>query len=30
MFQPDYLEALIELGERDAQARLAEIEAFLG
>jgi NTE family protein len=29
LFQPDYLTALIEIGERDAQARAAEIEAFL-
>lgn len=29
MFQPDYLQALIEMGERDADARAGEIEAFL-
>jgi NTE family protein len=29
MFQPDYLSCLIELGEKDAEARRAEIEAFL-
>ena len=29
MFQPDYLRALIELGEKDAEARCPEIEAFL-
>jgi NTE family protein len=29
MFQPDYLRALIDLGERDAEARVGEIEAFL-
>jgi NTE family protein len=29
LFQPDYLTALIEVGERDALARVAEIEAFL-
>lgn len=29
LFQPDYLTALIEIGERDAQARAGEIEAFL-
>ncbi|MFQ5671401.1 MAG: patatin-like phospholipase family protein [Acidobacteriota bacterium] len=29
MFQPDYLHRLIELGERDAEARLDEIAAFL-
>lgn len=29
LFQPDYLRALIEMGESDAQARSQEIEAFL-
>jgi NTE family protein len=29
MFQPDYIATLIELGERDARARSAEIEAFM-
>jgi len=29
MFQPDYLTRLIELGEKDAEARRAEIAAFL-
>jgi NTE family protein len=29
LFQPDYLGALIEIGERDAEARVDEIEAFL-
>jgi len=29
LFQPDYLGALIEIGERDAEARVGEIEAFL-
>jgi NTE family protein len=29
MFQPDYIARLIELGERDAGAREAEIDAFL-
>lgn len=29
MFQPDYLARLIELGEKDAEARRAEIAAFL-
>lgn len=29
MFQPDYLQCLIELGEKDAAARGDEIEAFL-
>ena len=29
LFQPDYLTALIEVGEKDAQARVGEIEAFL-
>jgi NTE family protein len=29
LFQPDYLRALIDLGERDAETRCEEIEAFL-
>jgi NTE family protein len=29
LFHPDYLRALIEMGERDAEARAGEIEAFL-
>lgn len=29
LFQPDYLTALIEVGEQDAEARVGEIEAFL-
>lgn len=29
LFQPDYLRALMELGEEDAMARVDEIEAFL-
>lgn len=29
LFQPDYLRTLIELGEKDAEARAGEIEAFL-
>jgi NTE family protein len=29
LFQPDYLRALIEMGEKDAEARVGEIEAFL-
>ena len=29
LFQPDYLGALIEIGEKDAEARVGEIEAFL-
>jgi NTE family protein len=29
LFQPDYLTALIEIGEKDANARAGEIEAFL-
>lgn len=29
MFQPDYIRALIELGEKDAEARLDELAAFL-
>ena len=28
LFQPDYLRALIETGERDAEMRAEEIEAF--
>jgi NTE family protein len=30
MFQPDYLECLLEIGEKDAVARLPEIRALLG
>jgi len=30
MFQPDYLKHLLELGERDAEARAGEIADFLG
>ena len=30
LFQPDYLKALVELGEADAEARAREISAFLG
>ena len=30
MFQPDYLEALIELGEQDAEARLDELADLVG
>jgi hypothetical protein len=30
MFQPDYIEHLIDIGEQDAEARSDEIEAFLG
>jgi NTE family protein len=30
MFQPDYLERLMEIGERDAEARLPEIRRLLG
>jgi NTE family protein len=30
MFQPDYLQALIELGERDTEAQMDRIGAFLG
>ena len=30
MFQPDYLECLMEIGESDAQARLPEIRRLLG
>lgn len=29
LFQPDYLRALIDLGEADAEARIRQIEAFL-
>jgi len=29
LFQPDFLQALIEMGERDAEARADEIDAFL-
>ncbi|MGK0298523.1 MAG: NTE family protein [Gammaproteobacteria bacterium] len=29
MFQPDYLQHLIEMGEKDAEARMDEIHAFL-
>ena len=29
MFQPDYLQRLIELGEADAEARLDEIRALV-
>ena len=29
LFQPDYLRALMEVGDRDAEARAGEIEAFL-
>ena len=29
MFQPDYLSRLIEIGEKDAEARAGEIERFL-
>ncbi|MEX2571152.1 MAG: patatin-like phospholipase family protein [Gemmatimonadota bacterium] len=29
MFQPDYIRRLVELGEADAEARAAEIDAFL-
>lgn len=29
LFQPDYLRALMDIGEEDAEARSAEIEAFL-
>jgi NTE family protein len=29
LFQPDYLTALIEIGERDAEARVGEIKSFL-
>jgi hypothetical protein len=30
MFQPDYLQALIELGEADAESQMDRIGAFLG
>jgi hypothetical protein len=30
MFQVDYLRALIELGERDVEANIDRIEAFVG
>jgi NTE family protein len=30
LFDQDYLRALIEMGEKDAEARASEIEAFLG
>lgn len=29
LFQPDFLRALIDMGERDAEARVGEIESFL-
>ena len=29
MFQPDYVRAIIELGERDAEAQMQEIAAFI-
>jgi NTE family protein len=29
MFQPDYVKRLIDMGEKDARARLPELEAFL-
>ena len=29
LFQPDYLRALIEVGEADAEARAGDIEAFV-
>lgn len=29
LFQPDYLRAVIELGEKDAESRAGEVEAFL-
>jgi hypothetical protein len=29
LFQPDYLQALMEIGEEDAEARTDEIVAFL-
>jgi NTE family protein len=30
MFQPDYLQALIELGETDAESQMDRIDGFLG
>ncbi len=30
LFQPDYLERIMQIGEEDAEARAADIEAFLG
>jgi len=30
MFQPDYVQALLELGERDAESEMERIDAFLG
>jgi hypothetical protein len=30
MFQPDYIDELIGIGERDAEARADEISAFIG
>jgi NTE family protein len=30
LFEPDYLGQMIEIGERDAEARLEELGAFLG
>jgi hypothetical protein len=30
MFQLDYIQRLIELGERDAEARAEDIDRFLG
>jgi hypothetical protein len=29
MFQPDYVQRLIEMGQDDARARLPELKAFL-
>jgi Mn-dependent DtxR family transcriptional regulator len=29
MFQSDYLERLIDIGDRDAEARIGDIERFL-
>lgn len=29
MFQPDYLTALIEIGEKDAEAQLPELVAWM-